>query len=166
MTLCKSFAPVADANSKILILGSMPGKKSLEMQQYYAYPQNRFWKLLAYLLEAEVPVDYAEKIALLRRNNIALWDVLAYCEREGSLDSDIKDEVPNDIAGFLTLHPQIKAVFCNGGKAGAAFKKYFALKLPADFPVYYLHSTSPANARMRLEDLAEEWQVILKYLHG
>lgn len=164
MTLCKSFAPVADEHSKILILGSMPGKKSLEMQQYYAYPQNRFWKLVAYLLKSAAPVDYAEKIALLKRSNIALWDVLAYCEREGSLDSDIKNEVPNDIAGLLQVYPQIKAVFCNGGKAGTAFKKYFAQKLPKDLPVYYLHSTSPANARMRLEDLAEEWQVILKYL--
>lgn len=166
MTLCKSFAPVADEKSKILILGSMPGKKSLEMQQYYAYPQNRFWRLLALLLDGKLPVSYADKITMLQKNHIALWDVLAYCEREGSLDSDIKNEVPNDIAGLLKAHRQIKAVFCNGGKAGTAFKKYFAKNLPVDLPVYYLHSTSPANARMRLEDLAAEWQIILKYLHN
>lgn len=164
MSKCESFATLAAENSKILILGSMPGRKSLAMQEYYAHPQNRFWKLLAQLLGEKLPQSYAAKTAMLARHKIALWDTLAYCEREGSLDSDIKNEQPNDILKLLAEKKNIRAIFCNGGKAAAAFKKYFAKKLPANVQVFYLHSTSPANARMRLADLAAEWQVILQYL--
>lgn len=164
MSECESFAPLAADDSKILILGSMPGRKSLAMQEYYAHPQNRFWKLLAQLLGEEVPQSYADKTAMLARHHIALWDTLAYCEREGSLDSDIKNEQPNDILRLLKEKKNIQAIFCNGGKAAAAFKKYFAKKLPCPVQVFYLHSTSPANARMRLADLAAEWQIILRYL--
>lgn len=164
MSECESFNPIIDNESKILILGSMPGRKSLDMQQYYAHPQNRFWKLFAQLLEEKVPVDYATKKNMLLRHHIALWDTLAYCEREGSLDSDIKNEQPNAILPLLAEHEQLRAVFCNGGKAAAAFKKYFAKGLPEGVAVYYLHSTSPANARMKLDALAAEWQVILQYL--
>lgn len=164
MSECESFNPIIDNESKILILGSMPGRKSLELQQYYAHPQNRFWRLLAQLLEEGVPQNYQEKQNMLLRQHIALWDTLAYCEREGSLDNDIKNEQPNAILPLLAEHKQLRAVFCNGGKAAAAFKKYFAKDLPAGVAVYYLHSTSPANARMSLEALAAEWQVILQYL--
>ncbi len=164
MSECESFAPIIDKNSKILILGSMPGRKSLAMQEYYAHPQNRFWKLLAQLFKEDVPADYSAKKALLARHHIALWDTLAFCEREGSLDSDIKNEQPNAILELLAQQQNICAIFCNGGKAAAAFKKYFAKNLPRKLTIYYLHSTSPANARMRLEDLREEWQVILQYL--
>lgn len=164
MSTCKSFAPLVDKECKILILGSMPGVKSLTMQEYYAHPQNRFWRLMALLLGAELPKTYAAKCALLLQHHIALWDTLGYCEREGSLDSDIKNEQPNAICELLEDNPNIKAVFCNGGKAQVAFKSYFAKKLPHDIAVYYFHSTSPANARMRLDDLAQEWQVILQYL--
>ncbi len=163
MSECKSFTPVVHDNCKVLILGSMPGVKSLDAQEYYAHPQNRFWKLLAKIVNASVPENYAEKLELLRSHDIALWDVLAYCEREGSLDSDIKGEVPNDIVGLLNNNPQIKAVFCNGGKAASAFKKYFAKDVPSNIKVYYLHSTSPANARMNLQALAEEWSVIKEF---
>ena len=164
MSECESFDPIIDNESKILILGSMPGRKSLAMQQYYAHPQNRFWKLLAQLLEEKLPQNYQEKQNLLLSQHIALWDTLAYCEREGSLDSDIKNEQPNALLPLLAEHKQLRAIFCNGGKAAAAFKKYFAKSLPADVAVYYLHSTSPANARMSLDALAAEWQVILQYL--
>ncbi len=153
-----------DAGSKILILGSMPGVRSLRAQEYYAHPQNRFWRLLALLLQEPAPQSYAAKKAMLARRGVALWDTLALCEREGSLDSDIKGETPNDVAGLLAEHPSIRAVFCNGGKAGAAFKKYFSRRLPPHVEAFYLHSTSPANARMDLPALAEEWRRILDYL--
>lgn len=162
MSICKSFPPVVSPESRVLILGSMPGRTSLEMQQYYAHPQNRFWKLLAALFAAELPTDYEAKLALLQKNKLALWDVLGVCEREGSLDSDIRNEQPNDIIGLLQQYPQIRAVVCNGGKAGSAFKKYFGTVVKV--PVYYLHSTSPANARMNLTDLQEEWQVLKSWL--
>lgn len=164
MSACKSFEPLVDSECRVLILGSMPGVKSLDMQEYYAHPQNRFWRLMALLLGAELPTTYAAKCALLLQHHIALWDTLGYCEREGSLDSDIKNEQPNAICELLEANPNIKAVFCNGGKAQAAFKRYFAKKLPRQLNIYYFHSTSPANARMRLENLAQEWQTILQYL--
>ena len=102
--------------------------------------------------------DYHTKTAMLLKHNIALWDTLAYCEREGSLDSDINAEIPNDIVGLLNEYPGITTVVCNGGKASSAFKKYFAKKISQEIRVYYLHSTSPANARMTLDALAEEWK--------
>lgn len=164
MSACKSFAPIADEDSRILILGSMPGIKSLEQQEYYAHPQNRFWRLLALLLQEEVPQDYAAKQALLHKHHVALWDTLGYCERDGSLDSNIKNEAPNAVVELAGELPHLQAVVCNGGKAGAAFKKYFAKKMPERVQVFYLSSTSPANARLCLEDLAEHWQVILQFL--
>ena len=164
MSECISFAPLVDAECRVLILGSMPGRRSLDMQEYYAHPQNRFWRLLALLLNEEMPLTYADKCALLLRHHIALWDTLGYCEREGSLDSDIKNEQPNAVCELLATQPQIKAVFCNGGKAAAAFKRYFAKSLPREIDVYYFSSTSPANARKRLENLAQEWQILLQYL--
>lgn len=164
MSECQSFAPLVDSRCRVLILGSMPGVKSLAMQEYYAHPQNRFWRLLALLLKEELPKSYAAKCALLLRHHVALWDTLGYCEREGSLDSDIKNEQPNAICELLEANPNIKAVFCNGGKAQAAFKRYFVKRLPSEIRVHYFHSTSPANARMCLEDLAQEWQPILQYL--
>lgn len=164
MSQCQSFAPLAGAGRKILILGSMPGVKSLQEQEYYAHPQNRFWKLLALLLNEPAPQDYAAKKALLARHGVALWDTLGLCEREGSLDSDIKNEIPNDVLGLLAQYPSVRAIFCNGGKAGAAFKKYFARSLPPGVEVFYFHSTSPANARMDLAALAAEWGKILEYL--
>ena len=161
MSACKSFAPIADEDSRILILGSMPGIKSLEQQEYYAHPQNRFWRLLALLLQEEVPQDYAAKQALLHKHHVALWDTLGYCERDGSLDSNIKNEAPNAVVELAGELPHLQAVVCNGG---AAFKKYFAKKMPERVQVFYLPSTSPANARLRLENLAEHWQVILQFL--
>lgn len=164
MSACKSFAPIADEDSRILILGSMPGIKSLEQQEYYAHPQNRFWRLLALLLQEEAPQDYAAKQALLHKHHVALWDTLGYCERDGSLDSNIKNEAPNAVVELAGELPHLQAVVCNGGKAGAAFKKYFAKKMPERVRIFYLPSTSPANARLRLENLAEHWQVILQFL--
>ena len=120
MSECVSFAPLVDDECRVLILGSMPGRRSLDMQEYYGHPQNRFWRLLALLLKEEMPLTYADKCALLLHHHIALWDTLGYCEREGSLDSDIKNEQPNAVCELLAAQPQIKAVFCNGGKAAAA----------------------------------------------
>lgn len=164
MANCQSFAPIVNRESKILLLGSMPGVRSLQRKEYYAHPQNRFWRLLALLFNEPEPCNYAAKKEMLLRHHIALWDTLGLCEREGSLDSNIKNEVPNAIPELLGEHPSINAVFCNGSKAAGAFKKYFAKQLPKNVHVFYLHSTSPANARMNMQALAEEWQKILEYL--
>lgn len=163
MSSCNSFAPIYNEQSKVLILGSMPGKRSLAMQQYYAHPQNRFWKMLGEIFQTETGCTYEERKAFLLQHKIALWDVLKYCERESSLDSDIRNETPNDVTELLRENPQIQAIFCNGGKAAASFKKYFSGAF-SQLDVYYYHSTSPANARMSLTDLVLEWQIIRKYL--
>ena len=103
------FAPSIDENCTTIILGSMPSVKSLEQQQYYAHPQNRFWKLMAiFFNEGIIPTIYQERLELLRKNHIALWDSIDSCIREGSLDSAICDEVPNDFKALFTKYPKIK----------------------------------------------------------
>ena len=159
MAECRSFQPRADKNSRVLILGSMPGVKSLELQEYYAHPQNRFWKVMWKLCSEPslVEFSYEKRIEILLNNGFALWDVIKFCKREGSLDSDITDEKPNDIKGLLKKYPKIKTVFLNGNKAFGSFKKYFP-KLLEEYKCVKCPSTSPANARYRLDDLVEEWQ--------
>lgn len=162
MTKCKSFKAEVNAASKVLILGSMPGVKSLEEAQYYAHPMNRFWKVMGFLCNEPQMVDlaYEMRAKALLDAGFALWDVIGRCEREGSLDSAIKKEVPNDIAGLLIKYPNIKTIYLNGGKAQSAFKKYFPEILKSGkYKVYNLPSTSPANARFRLEDLVREWGI-------
>lgn len=158
MTKCKSFSPSIDKNSKILILGSMPGVKSLTKQQYYAHPQNRFWKLMAIICNNEnLPaMNYKNKLKILLTNGLALWDVIKSCERTGSLDSDIKNEIPNDIEWLLSKYPNVEKIYLNGSKAYSAFKKYFP-NLLTKYNCYKMPSTSPANARYRLKDLYKSW---------
>ena len=112
-----SFDPIVSEDSKILILGSVPGAKSLEMEEYYAHPQNQFWKIIFHLFNENLTSDYGEKLEFLKRNNIALWDVIDTCERKGSLDSEIRNEEANDIQQLLQNYPSIKAIFCNGQKS-------------------------------------------------
>ena len=159
--ICKSFLPNIDEKSEILILGSMPGVKSLEEQQYYAHPQNRFWKLMGIICNEPnlFKFDYNIKLKTLLKNNIALWDTIKSCKRDGSLDSDIQNEIPNDIRKLLKKYPNIKTICLNGNKSYSAFKKYF----PDFLEKYNCHkmpSTSPANARYSLNKLINEWKVI------
>lgn len=158
MSECKSFPPQINKKSKILILGSMPGIKSIEMQQYYAHPQNRFWKIIGLIcnyknLENE---NYNKKIQILLQNHFALWDVIGICSREGSLDNNIQDEVPNKIKELLKEYTNIKKIYLNGNKAYSTFKKYFPDLLDSH-KCYKMPSTSPANAKFKLEDLYKEW---------
>lgn len=159
---CKSFLPNIDKNSKILILGSMPGVKSLEEQQYYAHPQNRFWKLMGMFCNADnLPeLNYQEKLQILLKNKIALWDVIQSCYRDGSLDSKIQNELPNDIPEFLKQFPNIKIICLNGNKSYSALKKHFP-ELLKQYMCYKLPSTSLANARYKLDDLYNEWSMAL-----
>lgn len=155
---CKSFAPSIDNNSHILILGSMPGVKSLEEQQYYAHPQNRFWKVMGAICNEPKlhEFDYDLKLKTLLKNNIALWDTIKSCKREGSLDSDIQNETPNDIRKLLKKYPYIKTICLNGNKSYSAFKKYFP-DLLEKYNCYKMPSTSPANARYSLDKLITDW---------
>ncbi len=156
--ICKCFAPLENAGCTILILGSMPGERSLELQQYYGHKNNRFWRLMAEIFNnGEMLDDYEERKTLLLRSNVALWDVLAFCRREGSLDSAIRDEEYNDLAGFIARHPKIKRICCNGGKAYAALKKYCRTNSINGVEILAMPSTSPANARCNFEKLKNIW---------
>ena len=114
-----SFPPIASAAARVLILGSMPGKRSLQASQYYAHPQNAFWPIVGSCCGFDAGLPYAERTRLIAERGIALWDVLQSCEREGSLDSDIvgASARANDFARFLARHGGIGAVLCNGGTA-------------------------------------------------
>jgi hypoxanthine-DNA glycosylase len=161
MNNCKSFKPSIDNNSHILILGSMPGVKSLEEQQYYAHPQNRFWKVMGVICSEPKlhELNYDLKLKILLKNNIALWDTIKSCKREGSLDSDIQNETPNNIRKLLKMYPNIKTICLNGNKSYSAFKEYFP-ELSEKYNCRKMPSTSPANARYSLDKLIEEWKVI------
>ena len=159
MNKCKSFKPSINTNSEVLILGSMPGVKSLEEQQYYAHPQNRFWKVMGAICSSTDlhKMNYKEKLAVLLENHIALWDTIKACERNGSLDTDIMNEIPNDIGSLLKKIPNIKCICLNGNKSYLAFKKYFP-DLLEKYKCYKMPSTSPANAKYSLENLIDKWK--------
>jgi len=156
-----SFPPIIDHDSQIIILGSIPGVRSLEKQQYYAHPQNKFWKIIFELFAEDFTEDYAERLAILKKHHIALWDVIDSCERKGSLDSEIRNEEANDIAELLAAFPNIKTIFCNGGKSFKNIQK--VLGKDFEIPFYVLPSTSPLHT-ISFERKLEDWKKILDYL--
>lgn len=150
-----TFEPVFDEKSNVLILGSFPSTKSREEQFYYGHPQNRFWKILSNLTKEKLPITIEEKRAMLLRNHIAIWDVVASCDIIGSSDSSIKNVEPAPINNILKQAP-IQRIYVNGGTAYKLYKKYCeketkreAIKLP---------SSSPANAAWSLERLTDYWE--------
>ena len=161
--LIYGFPPVITDSAKILILGSMPGHQSLKEQQYYAHPQNAFWRIMSFLFDFDMHASYAERLRLLQSKDIALWDVLHACQRQGSLDSMIQlnTQVPNDFKSLLQNHPRIQYVFFNGGKAEDYFKRTIAASLTEHSLQYMrLPSTSPAHAMLSFLDKLEAWRVI------
>lgn len=149
--------PVYNKNSQILILGSFPSVKSREGRFFYHHKQNRFWKVLSTIVNDVLPETIDEKKVFLLKNHIAVWDVIASCDIEGSSDSSIKNAVPNDFSDILKAAP-IRKIYTNGGTAYKLYHKYCekvtgikAMKLP---------STSPANASYSLDRLISEWKVI------
>lgn len=158
-----SFGPVASADARVLILGSMPGVRSLQQKQYYAHPSNAFWKIMGELLGMGANARYEERLEALKARGIALWDVLGSCEREGSLDSSIRQESANDFAAFFAQHPRITQVFFNGAKAEQSFRKFVLGQ--QQLPLLALHclpSTSPAHAGMRYADKLQAWRAVMK----
>ena len=155
-----SFPPFADENAEILILGTMPGAMSLLKQEYYAHKQNHFWKIMFTLFGAlPIPEKFEDRIKILKQNHIALWDVLANCEREGSLDSNIKNHIENDILGLLKSHPKIKTIVFNGQQSQKFFLKKFGVIDGIRFCV--MPSTSPAYT-LKFENKLEAWSQILR----
>ena len=150
--------PLYDAQSRVLILGSFPSVKSREAQFFYGHPQNRFWKVVAAVLDYPVPQTIPEKQAMLHANHIALWDVIASCDIEGSSDSSIKNAVPNDLTPILAV-ADIRQIYCNGATSHRLYQKYLAPLTGRD--AVKLPSTSPANAMWQLERLVEAWKIII-----
>lgn len=146
----------------------MPGKASIEHNQYYAHPRNFFWFFMGEICGFKPELSYGERIFQLKRSGIALWDVLKHCERDGSLDTDIIEasEVPNDFRSFLKGHPSIRVICFNGNKAEKAFHKHVLNGLTGrvNLTLLPLPSTSPANTTMSKYDKLEKWGVIEKYL--
>lgn len=170
MTITTGFPPIATPHIRVLILGSMPGIRSLELNQYYGHPRNLFWPLMAELVGVPVDMPYAERLIALNTKGIGLWDSLKGAERPGSLDSSIvgHTEVANDFPGFLAGHQQVRAIVFNGKKSESAFTKHVLkaghAELFSDIALLSMPSTSPANASIPLVEKRRRWREILAYL--
>ncbi len=151
-----SFEPITNKNIEILILGTLPGDKSLELQEYYGHSRNRFWKIISSITNKEMPKTYFDKIELLSKSKIAVWDVAHKANRKGSLDSAIVQEKPNDLDGFIENHPKLKIIGFNGKKAELLYDKYFERKENLNY--ISLPSSSPANARYKSGEIIEIWK--------
>ena len=159
-----AFPPVAPPRARALILGSVPSVESLRQGFYYAHPRNAFWPILAQALGERAPADVPEKIALLERHDIALWDVLQSCERAGSLDSAIREPAPNDFAALFERCPDIRGILFNGGTSKRLFFKYCSRYL-AGRTWAQLPSTSPAYTISYERKLAL-WRDALRTIAG
>lgn len=159
------FPPIVARVPQRLILGTAPGIKSLAEQQYYAHPQNSFWRIMGTLFD--MPVEtYKQRVDLIRKNELALWDVLQSCTRYGSLDAGIEAETieVNDFAAFFRKHAKITRVFFNGSAAEKEFRRRVVPQLPPDvaarLKMKRLPSTSPAHAAMPLTKKIREWSIV------
>ena len=155
-----SFPPSIRTGAKVLILGSMPGEESLRRQEYYAFPRNAFWQIMGDLFGFSRDLPYAERLANLNRNRIALWDTLAFCNREGSLDQKITDPVPNDIVGLVRQYPTITHIFCNGTASFQFLKRWNGAVFKLPVTIRRLPSTSPAAALYSYAQKQEAYSVV------
>ena len=153
-----SFPPIADVDTSVLILGTMPGERSLKLNQYYGHGGNQFWKLMFNIFDEPIAADYNKRKEVLIKNNIALWDVLKACEREGSSDNAILKEECNDFKSFFDLYPNIKLIAFNGQNAEGYFNSFCREKPSVNYIT--LPSTSPANTWKTFDEKLLEWQKI------
>lgn len=159
----RGLPPIANAKASVLILGTLPGDESLRRQQYYGHPRNHFWTLIAALSGEPPPDSYTARVALLLKTGFALWDVLASAERDGSLDSAIRNAKPNDFAAFFRTHPRIDTIAFNGQRAHALFRAHVAGDpgiAGRDFTMLVLPSSSPAYVKP-LDDKVRYWRAAL-----
>lgn len=159
----QSFPPIETADARTLILGSMPGEASLRAGQYYAHPQNLFWRIMGELLGFDQALPYGQRVEALKSARIALWDALHSCRRKGSLDSNIDGGslAPNDLAAFFRRHPGITRVFFNGAKAEECYRRHVLPGIEGGSIEYLrLPSTSPANAAIPYARKLEAWRTI------
>lgn len=163
MTVKRSFGAVADARTRLMILGSLPGERSLRAAQYYAHPQNRFWELVGSVVDRDLrALAYPDRLAALREARVGLWDSIGAAKRAGSLDSAIRDVAANDLAALVATLPDLRAVAFNG----ATSAKIGRAQLPAEpgFALVDLPSSSAANARHGLAHKIERWAVLREFL--
>ncbi len=159
------FAPIVGRQARTLILGSMPSEASLAAREYYGLPRNAFWPIMGELFGAGHQLPYENRIAVLKRQGIAIWDVLAECQRQGSLDSAInmRSVKINDFSGFFRRHRGIRRVFFNGSKAAEIFRRRVLpdVALLAPYLRYErLPSTSPAMASLSFSEKLTAWTII------
>jgi len=155
----QGLAPVVRPHTRLLVLGSFPGVASLRAQQYYGHPQNHFWKILGALWTLPLmQMPYAERLAALQARGVGLWDVYGACEREGSLDADIRAAELNDFAALLRQCPLLEAIAHNGGESYRHARHTSAFGLP----VYKLPSTSPANASWSFDRKLAAWAEVMR----
>ncbi|MEH6650794.1 MAG: DNA-deoxyinosine glycosylase [Motiliproteus sp.] len=169
MSQASSFDPVITDGAQVLILGSMPGLRSLEAQQYYAHPRNAFWPIMAELFGFDSALPYDERLRLLQIQRVALWDVLADCYRPGSLDSAIVESSiqANDFPTLLQRYPTLKAICFNGAKAEQSFRKHVRPLLgdsAEEITFQRLPSTSPAHASLSYDQKLCQWQVVTGFV--
>jgi hypoxanthine-DNA glycosylase len=161
----EGFPPVADAGARVLVLGSLPGPVSLRERQYYAQPRNAFWRIMGMLFGASPERSYEDRLEILRRHHVALWDVCASAHRPGALDASIRwaSVVPNDLAGFFATHPELRLICFNGRVAAELYRRRVLPGLAEDLSRLRhetLPSTSPAHAAMSFEHKLERWSIV------
>ncbi|MBT8139281.1 MAG: DNA-deoxyinosine glycosylase [Gammaproteobacteria bacterium] len=159
-------AAVAAPDARVLVLGSMPGARSLQQQQYYAHPRNSFWAIMADIYQFDRHGPYPIRLTNIRQQGVALWDVVGRCHRAGSLDSSIDSQsvVANDFPAFFSAHPHISALLFNGAKAESLYKKFVIPELPQHLQLVdsmRMPSTSPAHAAMPYEQKLAHWRAVL-----
>lgn len=156
------FPPIASRDAEVLILGSFPGRRSLDANQYYAHPMNSFWRIMGRVLGTSLDVPYAKRARLLKQHRIALWDVVKSARRPGSLDASIVGSSiqANDFVRFFETHPRIRLVCLNGGKAASLYRRLVLPRLAAAIAWRQLPSTSPAHAAMPFRQKLARWRVV------
>ena len=167
--MIRGFPPIAAPDARVLILGTVPSERSLLERQYYAHPRNAFWRIMEELFAEGARLDYDERVEMLERAGVAVWDVLHAADREGSLDSAIVSETaaPNDIGGFLAEHPRVRSVFFNGAAAERLFRLHVGPALSeSDLGFERLPSTSPANAARSFDAKLEAWRAVQRAARG
>ncbi|HEY8011426.1 MAG TPA: DNA-deoxyinosine glycosylase [Rudaea sp.] len=164
-----SFPPQVCADCRVLVLGTVPSLRSLELHQSYGHRQNLFWPFMGELFDAGPDLPYAQRIARLHARGIGIWDVYKHVERPGSLDSSIvkASEVPNAIPRLLVKYPTIRAIALNGAKAAEGFQRHVEGKLSATLrarvELLKLPSTSPANASIARAEKLRRWRILTRY---
>ncbi len=166
--IIESFDPIIDSQSRVLILGSMPGPESLRKNQYYGNERNQFWTIIYGIFNRETELSYEKRIAFLLKKRIALWDTLESCQRVGASDSRIKDEMPNDFRSIFSKYRNVKYVFFNGAKAEKSFEKHIGFEMLQIKLFKRLPSTSPTPGKnvKSFPEKIKEWEIIKDCLTG